>query len=59
MDTGIFTVEELANIGLITMRYIDRIGDPHPGIDNIEDICSEFYTAVSTYTASIFNRGMK
>jgi len=29
------------------MRFVDRAGDVHPGIDDAETICAEFYKAMS------------
>lgn len=34
-------------LGKIAMGFVDRAGDPHPGIDDAETICAEFYKAMS------------
>ena len=36
-----------AELGRTAMRFVDRAGDVHPGIDDAETICSEFYKAMS------------
>jgi len=33
--------------GRVAMRFVDRAGDVHPGIDDAETICAEFYEAMS------------
>ncbi|MGJ8491118.1 hypothetical protein ACSFB2_12890, partial [Glaesserella parasuis] len=39
--------ESFAELGRIAMRFVDRAGDVHPGIDDAERICREFYEAMS------------
>lgn len=51
---GVLTQEQWAEIGLIAFKFVDRAGDPHPGIDGAEDICAEFYMAITQYTDPIF-----
>jgi hypothetical protein len=51
---GILTQEQWAEIGLIAFKFVDRAGDPHPGIDSAERICSDFYHAITRYTDPIF-----
>mgnify|MGYP001766299959 CR=1 FL=1 len=36
-----------AELGRTAMRFVDRAGDVHPGIDDAETICAEFYKAMS------------
>lgn len=36
-----------AELGRTAMLFVDRAGDPHPGIDDAETICAEFYAAMS------------
>lgn len=36
-----------AELGRAAMRFVDRAGDVHPGIDDAETICAEFYKAMS------------
>lgn len=36
-----------AELGRVAMRFVDRAGDVHPGIDDAERICAEFYAAMS------------
>lgn len=38
---------EQAELAETAMRFVDRAGDPHPGIDDAETICREFYEAMS------------
>jgi len=33
--------------GRVAMRFVDRAGDVHPGIDDAETICAEFHEAMS------------
>lgn len=35
-----------AELGRTAMRFVDRAGDVHPGIDDAERICAEFYAAM-------------
>ena len=35
-----------ASLGKTAMRFVDRAGDVHPGIDGAETICAEFYKAM-------------
>ena len=36
-----------AELGRIAMRFVDRAGDVHPGIDDADRICREFHKAMS------------
>ena len=36
-----------AELGRIAMRFVDRAGDVHPGIDDAETICAAFHKAMS------------
>lgn len=40
-------LERNARLGKVAMRFVDRAGDVHPGIDDAETICAEFYKAMS------------
>ena len=40
-------LERDAVLGRIAMRFVDRAGDVHPGIDDAKTICAEFYDAMS------------
>lgn len=43
-----------AALGKTAMRFVDRAGDVHPGIDDAETICADFYKAmVATLDAAI------
>ena len=35
-----------AALGRVAMRFVDRAGDVHPGIDDAETICAEFHAAM-------------
>jgi hypothetical protein len=35
-------------LGKTAMRFVDRAGDVHPGIDDAETICADFYKAMIT-----------
>lgn len=35
-----------AELGRTAMHYVDRAGDVHPGIDDAEKICADFYKAM-------------
>jgi len=35
-----------AELGRVAMRFVDRAGDVHPGIDDAETICADFYKAM-------------
>ena len=39
--------EQFAELGRIAMRFVDRAGDVHPGIDDAERICREFHQAMA------------
>lgn len=39
-------VEKDAELGKTAMRFVDRAGDVHPGIDDAETICADFYKAM-------------
>ena len=49
MKTDLITDAEYAELGKIAFKFIDRLGDPHPGIDDAETICSELYSAMGSY----------
>lgn len=49
MKTDLITDAEYAQIGKIVFKYIDRLGDPHPGIDDAETICAAVYHDVIGY----------
>lgn len=36
-----------AELGRVAMRFVDRAGDVHPGIDDADRICQEFYEAMT------------
>ena len=36
-----------AELGRTAMRFVDRAGDVHPGIDDAETICADFHKAMS------------
>ena len=36
-----------AEFGRIAIRFVDRAGDIHPGIDDAETICADFHKAMS------------
>lgn len=41
-------------LGKTAMRFVDRAGDVHPGIDDAETICADFYKAmVATLEAKL------
>lgn len=40
-------VAEDIELGQTAIRFMDRAGDVHPGIDDVETICVEFYTAMA------------
>jgi hypothetical protein len=52
------SVLEDAELGRIAMCFVDRAGDPHPGIDDAETICREFYAAMSAVLDPRFQRRM-
>ena len=35
-----------AELGRTAMKFVDRAGDVHPGIDDADAICAEFYKAM-------------
>lgn len=37
-----------AKLGRTAMRFVDRAGDVHPGIDDAEKICADFHAAMSS-----------
>lgn len=41
-----------AELGRIAMQFVDRAGDVHPGIDDAETICAEFYEAIDAALAA-------
>jgi tRNA(Ile)-lysidine synthase TilS/MesJ len=36
-----------AKLGCVAISFVDRAGDTHPGIDDAETICKEFYEEMS------------
>ena len=42
------TINEVwdARLGRVAMRFVDRAGDVHPGIDDAETICKQFHEAM-------------
>jgi len=46
LRTRLAEVEKDAALGLTAMRFVDRAGDVHPGIDDAETICADFYKAM-------------
>lgn len=38
---------EDAELGQVAMRFVDRAGDVHPGIDDADKICADFYQAMT------------
>lgn len=41
-----------AALGKVAMRFVDRAGDVHPGIDDAETICADFYKAMDEAIAA-------
>lgn len=52
MKTDLITDAEYAQIGKIVFKYLDRLGDPHPGIDDAEMICAELCQVIDLYLDS-------
>lgn len=46
MVRAIKRLTRYAELGETAFRFIDRAGDPHPGIDDAETICKEFEMAM-------------
>lgn len=42
----IHRIEHSAALGDVAMRFVDRAGDVHPGIDDADRICAEFSQAM-------------
>ncbi|WP_422846920.1 hypothetical protein ACOYR4_13180 [Acidovorax sp. M14] len=42
-----YAIQWDAELGRTAMRFVDRAGDVHPGIDDAETICAEFHAAMS------------
>lgn len=40
-----------AELGRTAMRFVDRAGDVHPGIDDADTICADFYAAMAAVIA--------
>jgi hypothetical protein len=40
-------LERDAELGRTAMRFVDRAGDVHPGFDDADTICDEFYQAMA------------
>ena len=53
-DAEIAALREDAALGKIAMRFVDRAGDVHPGIDDAETICADFYAAMIKELEPIF-----
>jgi hypothetical protein len=47
LKSKVLRLEKDAALGKVAMRFVDRAGDVHPGIDDADTICAEFYTAMS------------
>ena len=47
LQAHIAELEKDAAFGRVAMRFVDRAGDVHPGIDDAETICAEFHAAMS------------
>ena len=43
---AVLTLEKDAALGKVAMQFVDRAGDVHPGIDDAETICADFYKAM-------------
>lgn len=41
-----------AQLGRCAMHFVDRAGDVHPGIDDAETICADFYRAMCAILAA-------
>lgn len=52
MNISLITEKEYAELGRIAFKFLDRMGDPHPDIDDAETICAEAYTAMTSYLAT-------
>ena len=46
LQARIAELEKDAAFGRVAMRFVDRAGDVHPGIDDAETICAEFSAAM-------------
>ena len=46
-DNQPYAIQWDAELGRTAMRFVDRAGDVHPGIDDAETICAEFHAAMS------------
>ena len=53
-DAEIAALREDAALGKIAMRFVDRAGDVHPGIDDAETICADFYVAMMKELEPVF-----
>lgn len=42
-----------AALGRTAISFVDRAGDPHPGIDSAEEICADFYKAMGSVVAAL------
>lgn len=42
-----------AELGAVAMKFVDRAGDVHPGIDDAETICADFYEAMVAMLDSV------
>lgn len=43
-----YRMKQEAERGEVAMHFVDRAGDVHPGIDDAETICNDFYKAMIT-----------
>ena len=50
---------EDAELGQVAMRFVDRAGDVHPGIDDADKICADFYAAMTAVLNPRWEHRMK
>lgn len=48
-----------AALGRVAMRFFDRAGDVHPGIDDAETICADFHAAMEAELDKLLPAAMK
>ena len=53
LQAHIAELEKDAAFGRVAMRFVDRAGDVHPGIDDAETICAEFSAAMRLASAKM------
>ena len=41
-----YLLQQEAERGRVAMKFVDRAGDVHPGIDDADKICTDFYNAM-------------